>query len=50
LGCGFWGAERGEWMVHRGGLCGSCVVIFCCRKMRQLLKIYFDRTERLTKA
>jgi hypothetical protein len=28
FGCGFWGAERGELMVDRGDLGGSCVVIF----------------------
>ena len=32
FGRGFWRAVRGEWMVNRGDLCGSCVVIFVVEK------------------
>jgi hypothetical protein len=32
FGCGFWRAERGELMVNRGDLRGSCVVIFVVEK------------------
>jgi hypothetical protein len=32
FGCGFWRAERGELVVNRGNLCGSCVVIFVVEK------------------
>jgi hypothetical protein len=32
FGRGFWRAERGKWMVNRGDLRGSCVVIFVVEK------------------
>jgi hypothetical protein len=32
IACGFWLVERGELMVNRGDLCGSCVVIFGIEK------------------
>jgi hypothetical protein len=38
LGCGFWRAERGELMVNRGDLYGSCVVIFVGEKFSTFLK------------
>jgi hypothetical protein len=32
IACGFWLVKRGELMVNRGDLCGSCVVIFVVEK------------------
>jgi hypothetical protein len=32
IGSGFWRVKRGELLVNRGNLCGSCLVIFVAEK------------------
>jgi hypothetical protein len=40
--CGFWGAERGELVVNRGNLSGSCVVIFVVEILARFQKYIFS--------
>jgi hypothetical protein len=45
IACGFWLVERGELMVNRGDLCGSCVVIFGVENFSIFEDLFSIRTE-----